>query len=341
MKPLSSEPLDVDPDALAPLLQVMADGQPRSVEELTRKTGAEPASIERGLALLAAAGLKLRHADDRLSCAPFAALDAVAIEAACVCHSLFADVHVAALTDSTNSRLLQAARNGALDAPMTIFATELQSAGRGRMGRSWVSAPGSSLTVSFALSLKRAASMLSGLPLACGLAVRDALLAHGVEAELKWPNDLLAGHGKVGGILVEIHAPSRTQSIVVIGVGLNVYPDAERAHALASRENALPSTDLLSAGAVQPLDRNQLIADIANGLALRLERFASDGFEPMVSAWNAAHAFQDAEVSLIEGGATLVRGIARGTDTQGRLLVETSEGMRTVVVGDVSVRSSA
>ena len=341
MHPPDPNPDSLSDDPLLPLLHVLADGQPRSVTSIALLIGGTEESIERGLAALAGAGLRLVHDNQRVACKAFAALDALAIETACVEHSLPADVHVVALTDSTNSRLLDAARANLLNSSATILATELQSAGRGRMGRTWHSAPGSSLTVSFAFMLERGTAELSGLPLACGLAARDALLRHGVDAELKWPNDLLAGAGKVGGILVEIHAPNRHRSIVVVGVGLNVYADAERAHALSNRESALPSTDLVAAGAKQPLDRNRLIGDLAECLSSRLAKFATDGFEPMVSAWNAAHAFQDLEVSLIEGGTTLVRGIARGADTLGRLQVETPEGMRTVVVGDISVRSVA
>lgn len=341
MDPKHTAPEPFHEDPLAPLLQALADGQPRTVPGLAILTGATHEAIERGLAALAGAGLSLTYENDRVSCSPFAALDAIAIETACVEHSLPADVHVVALTDSTNSRLLDAARANRLGPTATILATELQSAGRGRMGRVWHSTPGASLTVSIALPLRRRASLLSGLPLACGLAAREALFRHGVEAELKWPNDLLAGAGKIGGILVEIHAASEERCIVVVGIGLNVYADEERTHALSSRENSLPSTDLIAAGARQPLDRNRIIGDLADCLSNRLARFAADGFEPMVSAWNAAHAFQDLEVSLIEGGATLVRGIARGADTLGRLQVETEEGMRTIIVGDVSVRPMA
>jgi biotin-[acetyl-CoA-carboxylase] ligase BirA-like protein len=146
-------------------------------------------------------------------------------------------VEVVARLDSTNTRLLERARDvgGDPDADLApcLLVAEEQTAGRGRLGRGWVSAPGRSLT--FSLALPMATLQWGGLSLAVGVALADALdpLAASPAATclaLKWPNDLWlrdaaapAGGRKLGGILIETVAVG-TQRMVVVGVGLNVRP---------------------------------------------------------------------------------------------------------------------
>lgn len=322
------------------LLRLLADGQPRSRAKLADFLESDEEAVQAALEALIKGGLSVSDDAQGLSCAAFVPLDGLTIEAACMAHALDAEVHVSTMIGSTNSTLLAAFRRGESWSGFTILAAEMQLAGRGRKGRVWHAAPGASLAVSFGRVLPLELSALAGFSLLCGLAVYDALLMRGVDVELKWPNDLLGAGGKLGGILIETHQIDNMELGVVIGVGLNVCADAERSHQLAQREQALPASDLCAAGAQHPVDRNQLIADLALCLERRIERFIAHGFGHFVKEWNTLHAFKDEQISLIEDGAVLLSGVARGVDQLGRLVVQTAQGLRTVVAGDVSVRST-
>src|SRR5689334_3411849 len=130
------------------------------------------------------------------------------------------EVRVVERCVSTNDLLLK-------ETQPVLLAAEEQTAGRGRRGRRWHSAPGAGLTFSLSTRLER----LAGLPLAAGIAVARALRALGAgTVELKWPNDLVVGGAKLGGILVQAR-----RGLAVIGVGINVQPDAALARRLDRR----------------------------------------------------------------------------------------------------------
>src|SRR5215472_7765872 len=132
--------------------------------------------------------------------------------------SLWREVRVVAETGSTNADLLAVAREGAREG--VVLAAEAQTAGRGRMGRRWASPPRAGLTFSVLLRPYGVpAALLGWVPLLTGAAVAAAVKAvAAVDTSLKWPNDVLAGDTKLGGILAE-----RSGSAVVVGIGVNVY----------------------------------------------------------------------------------------------------------------------
>ena len=145
-------------------------------------------------------------------------LDAAAVRAAVVRpDGLWRAVEVTELTGSTNADLLALAAAGSPEG--RVLAAEQQSAGRGRLGRAWVAPPRAALTFSLLLRPRDVPRARHGwLPLLAGLATAEAVRAvTRVDARLKWPNDVLAGEGKFGGILAEA-----TADAVVIGIGLNV-----------------------------------------------------------------------------------------------------------------------
>ena len=324
--------------AVLPVLSVLADGVSRSRATLARAAGVSEAEAQSALHLLADCGGALRCSGDRVQWhAAFIPLNeehiAGALGGSCAWH-----VRVAGVIDSTNSALLREARGGVRFAAPRLLAAEVQRAGRGRQGRGWQSSPGASLTVSYGLPVARGIGALSGLSLVCGLAVRDVLAARGVVAQLKWPNDVLIAGKKLAGVLIEVHPLAANASVVVVGVGINIAPlaprepDGNRAH-----DAGMNTTDLHSIGAPR-VDRNLLAIDLASVLAMRLARFEEDGFGAFQSEWNAAHAFRDRPVDLIEAGRALRTGIARGVDAMGRLLLDTPAGAHAVLAGDVSLR---
>jgi BirA family biotin operon repressor/biotin-[acetyl-CoA-carboxylase] ligase len=241
-------------------------------------------------------------------------------------------VEVLATTQSTNADLR--ARIADLTVPL-LLATENQTAGRGRAGRSWHSTPGDSLCFSLAWPLTLSIDRITGLPLAAGVAVADALHQLGWPVQLKWPNDLLLNTAKLGGLLIETVSSSRVTNDgrvwVVIGVGINIHPNPQRDTAIA-----YPTAFLSS----QPLDRNNLLAKMSESLCEMLVEFDRHGLRPFVDRWHALHAYQNQPVTLHEGGQLLHEGVARGINENGCLLLDTAHSQLMISTGDVSLRSA-
>lgn len=242
-------------------------------------------------------------------------------------------VEVVHETGSTNADLL--ARAPLLTAPLLLIA-EHQTAGRGRAGRSWLSAPGDSLTFSLAWRFEggpQRMQRLSGLPLAVGTALAETLGRLGQPVELKWPNDLLKDGDKLAGILVETAAGSDGATWAIVGIGLNlVMPDG-----LEQRiGRAVAAVPWLAR-----MDRDALMAALLDGLAAALARFAQDGFAAFAGRWNLLHAYQGQLVTIIDRGEVLHEGLAAGVDDAGRLLLDTAQGRIAIVAGDVSLRPKA
>lgn len=239
---------------------------------------------------------------------------------------------------STNAELLAALRDQtAATAPATrVLVAQRQTAGRGRLGRTWHAHPGASLTVSVAWPLRRADA--SGLSLAAGVALAQALepqLQAGAElVALKWPNDLWLrdprvdnGGRKLGGILIETTGGPAWRWCV-IGVGLNILPQTEgdfttgQAWLREIDPNATPASTL---------------ARIAPALLHALGRFERLGFEAFLEAFRARDLLRGREVTTTL--PTLGAGRADGIDASGRLLVQDALGVvHAVHAGDVSVR---
>lgn len=163
-------------------------------------------------------------------------------------------------------------------------------------------------------------------------ALRDA----GVEdALLKWPNDLLIGEKKVGGILIELRGESAGPACVVIGIGLNVALGGEvlrQIEAIGTK-----ATDLAGALGAIP-SRNAVAAAVIDCCVLGLTAFEREGLKPFIEEWRAADALRGRAVSVSAADGT-AKGLARGIDLHGALLLETPQGVRRFVSGDVTVRS--
>jgi BirA family biotin operon repressor/biotin-[acetyl-CoA-carboxylase] ligase len=259
-------------------------------------------------------------------------LSSGAIRAQCAESASHVAVEVVAETGSTNADLLSriGTGSGKLQGPILLIA-ERQTAGRGRAGRSWLSAPGATLTFSLAWRFKGPLHKMAGLPLAVGMALAETITSLGVPVQLKWPNDLLRDGKKLAGILVETGADTGDGfTWTVTGVGLNlVLPDEMEAQ--IGREVA-------SAPWLAQMDRNALMAQLLSRLAAVLAEFDDTGFAPFVERWNALHAWQGREVTILDNGAVLQQGRAAGVDAIGRLMLDTSAGRVEVLSGDVSLR---
>ncbi len=237
-----------------------------------------------------------------------------------------ADVRVAGRCASTNSTLL----GGPLERP-ALLAADVQSAGRGRRGRRWHSPAGYGVLFSLGLPLARAPRELSGLSIVAGVAAVRALRALGAaEAALKWPNDLLLGGAKLGGILVETRARG-TGSAAVVGLGLN----HRRAPGLAARlkREVAALEDVL-----RPLPaRSAVIAALAREMLGALRRFDAAGLEPFRGDWDALHAYAGKALRVRLADGRVLAGVAAGLAADGALQLRTRAGLRTVRDGRIAL----
>ncbi|SAK40818.1 biotin--protein ligase [Caballeronia hypogeia] len=252
-------------------------------------------------------------------------------------------------TGSTNADLmeqLRALRRDSTPAPTARVAYS-QTAGRGRRGRAWLAEPGNALLMSVGCVLKRPIEGLSGLSLAIGTAVLDALarlpLTPSARPALKWPNDVLLDDGKLAGILIETawNAPGATA--VVIGIGMNLHGAEQLAAQVddANRQSAstVPgATPAALARAWPDANLTETLAALLNALDAALPRFEAEGFRPFRQRWLDAHAWAGREVALIDQGMEVTRGIASGVDDTGQLQIDAPEGPRTVATGEVTLR---
>ncbi len=234
-------------------------------------------------------------------------------------------IRVVQVTGSTNADLLAEAAAGA--AGGRVLVAETQTAGRGRLGRHWVSPPHTSLAFSVLLRpYDLPPARRSWIPLLAGVAVASALRGYAaVDAWLKWPNDVLVGAAKLAGILAEQH-----RDAIVVGIGINV----------TLRREDLPTaaaTSLLLENAAG-LDREDLLGAVLHELehwylAEAAARDADDSGLRAEYLRRCATIGQQVRVEL-PGGRSLT-GIAAGVDAGGRLVVRTPDGVTAVSAGDV------
>ncbi len=316
-------------------LRLLGDGAMRSGEQIAAALGVTRATVWNAIREAESLGLpvrRLRGQGYRLEAAP-AWLDAGRIQAALGEEALRFRIQVAESVDSTNTRMLAAAADGTPSG--SVLAAELQTGGRGRRGRAWASGLGSSLTFSLLWRFEHGAAGLSGLSLAVGVAVAQALAAAGADGiGLKWPNDVLFQRRKLGGILVELQGDALGPAAAVVGIGINVR--------LTGRVRAQvdqPAADLAEAGC--SADRNVLLAGLLVRLAAVMERFTGEGFAAFEAPFRALHVLhgEAAQVLLPDGRA--LHGVVEGTAGDGALLLRTAGGLMRLHGGEASLRAAA
>ena len=330
-------------DSAERLLGLLADGELHSGERLATALGVTRAAVwklvaelrERGIAVVSheRRGYSLERPVELLT---LAALQRAAGAAGLV---LPVDTSVVFELGSTNA-VLHAAPAPAPGAPRLLFA-ELQTAGRGRRGRDWIAPFGSGLTFSLAWSFAEWPDDLSALGLALGVCVVDALRDLGAAGvELKWPNDIVHQHAKLGGLLLQMRSEAGGPTSVVAGLGLNLDLPA-RAHEALATPGATPVTDLAHACAGLVPGRVEVAACVAGRMLEGLAQFARAGFAPFADDWSRFDSLRDARVTVLRHDGEL-EGIARGTDSDGALRVETAAGvLERVHAGDVSLRRAS
>lgn len=235
-------------------------------------------------------------------------------------------------TGSTSADLLQRARRSQPASPI-LRAALLQSAGRGRLGRRWHASAGAALLFSLAIPMKTAAARIAAATLVCGIGVAEALRAAGVPVALKWPNDLLLDGRKLGGVLCELALDGQGRRTLVVGVGVNLRLDPATRDSIGQPAAALD--EVLPDAASR---REILVGRLATSIVDVLRRFEEDGFVPLQPRFMALFAHRDASVDLFEIGVRVASGRALGVDGEGRLLLETEEGLRICSGGEMTLR---
>lgn len=263
---------------------------------------------------------------------PLEMLDEGGIRSYLAEHRKETPIHLFPVIDSTNRYWME--RYQQLPPSGSCCLAEMQTAGRGRRGRSWHSPFASSLYMSVYWFSDKAMAELMGLSLAIGLEIAQWLEQFGIaDVTVKWPNDIYIGGEKVAGILIEMAGESDGHCHLVVGVGLNLELPAD-----ASEQIDQAFTDL--ARHLNPLPgRNQLAAGLLNATLAALHRYHQQGMDPVVERWQQYDHFAGKPVRLLMGGHA-VEGVARGINHQGALQVETAQGIRPYYGGEISVRGA-
>jgi BirA family biotin operon repressor/biotin-[acetyl-CoA-carboxylase] ligase len=253
--------------------------------------------------------------------------DLASLESALSGTSFAGKLHFSEATGSTNTDALAAARSGAPHG--SVYFTDEQKAGRGRGDHAWHSIAGEGLYVSVLLRPDITAARLPLLPLATGLAAADAIRVNsGMEIDLRWPNDLLIGPRKTGGILVEAQSEGSSVAFAVVGIGINVHQrnfDPSLSTPATSLEletnHRIPRQPLL-VSLLKSLERESLaLADAAaeRSIPARVE---------LASTWVRGR-------SVEVHGPQACTGVTNGLDENGFLLVRTGAGIMTVQTGGI------
>jgi len=313
------------------LLHLLADGEFHSGEVLANQLGVTRASVFNALSGVAGYGVELQRIRGRgyRLARPWQPLERDEILRWLNPDAGQFDIEVMPQAASSNTLLLQRIRNGDISSG-SVLAVELQTAGRGRIGRPWHSSLGNTLTFSLLWRFDCGLNALSGLSLAVGVAIARALELFGAQGVLlKWPNDILTLQGKLGGVLIETQGDMLGPSAVVIGIGLNCALPPNMARQIDQPVSALDEI------CRNMPTRNQLLAAVLRELACVLREFSQDGFAAWRAEWERYHIHRDKPVQLRMADGSAVSGIARGVSNSGELCLETAQGMQRFNSGEV------
>ncbi|WP_162601382.1 biotin--[acetyl-CoA-carboxylase] ligase [Occallatibacter savannae] len=253
--------------------------------------------------------------------------DVAALESAFAQSTYAGKFHYTAITGSTNTDAVAAARSGAPHG--SVFFTDEQTAGRGRGDHGWHSAAGQGLYVSVLLRPSIGIQHMRLIPLVAGLAAAQAIgITAGREVDLRWPNDLLIGERKVGGILVESKTESGTPSFAVVGIGINVHQRS------FDPGLSTPATSLdIEAGRV--INRQVLLISLLESLQHETWALQDPGLRAAITARVAYMSSWISNRRVEVHGPQACIGTTAGLDEHGFLLVRTDQGIVTVQTGGI------
>lgn len=332
-RPAAGVPPPTGGGTLPPLLALLARSDPLTGPELARRLGVSRAAVAARVGRWRRTGLEVDTGPHgyRLR-RPLRPLDPDRVRAGlpAAARRRIGTLEFHWRLDSTSSEL--ARRSAKLPDRSFVFA-EWQSAGRGRRGRTWRSPPATNLQLSCLKRFARGYGVLSGLSLAAGIAAARALADCGVrDIALKWPNDLVHGDAKLGGVLVELGGDPAGACHAIVGVGINVYLPQPVRKALDR-----PCTDLDSLRGTAAPSRDALAAALVTRLVEALDAFDQSGFAAFAEAWAERDALAGRTVH-VDGARGAFDGVAAGVDEHGALKVRDAGAVRRVDSAEVTVR---
>lgn len=322
------------------LLQLLADGEFHSGETLASQLDITRAAIWKLMGGLRELGVQVESHARKGYHLPHAVqlYDVLHISRLLnpPCREQLQRIDVLLTVDSTNQYVSE--HPASSDNRAVLCVAEIQSAGRGRRGRSWLAPFGSGICMSLGYLFNEVPNGFSALTLVVGVALIRALHAVGVtQAKLKWPNDVVIHGRKLAGVLTEMRGESDGPTHVVIGVGCNLrIPDAIRAQLLQANQ---PIVDLHEVLGDKLPDRNALVAQFTSHLLECMGLFSRNGFIAFIHEWGRYDALHNSEVKVLHNEQTLL-GIARGVSEDGSLLIETPQGIQRFTSGEVSLRAT-
>jgi BirA family biotin operon repressor/biotin-[acetyl-CoA-carboxylase] ligase len=230
--------------------------------------------------------------------------------------------------DSTNN--CARALAGCFAAEGTLVIAEEQTAGKGRLGRSWQAHPKENLTFSVILRPTLPAEAMNLLPLYAAVAVAEAVEQEtGIELECKWPNDLMIAGKKTAGILLEGSLKENSVDYIILGIGINVnqvsFPP----------EFGDKATSLKLSGGKE-FDRMSLLREILRRLESRYVSIMDEGFHTILPLWLSRTTMINREISVDQEG-TVVSGVVKGLSPEGALILQTNGSEKTLFAGDVTI----
>lgn len=324
------------------VLAALSDGAVHTSEQLAKRARIPRSSLLKIIASLRELGVEIETEPRQGMRLPRAVdlydkntlLEAMSLTA----RAALARADVLLSVDSTN-RFLAEIEDALPPGAAQLCVAEIQNAGRGRRGRSWLAPFGSGICMSVGWQFAQPPPTFSALSLAVGVATATALRRLGAgDVMLKWPNDIMWKGRKLGGILIEMRGEPAGPAHVVIGIGINMYMPASVRLALAEQQAALVA-DVHEILRERTPTRNIIVAAVVNELIPMLQAFAIEGFAPFHAQWQALDAFAGATVKVING-AQVTLGAERGVDADGALLVEVEGEVRKFVSGEVSLRKT-
>lgn len=322
-------------DTRVEAIRLLSDGRWHSGEDLAQVLGVSRAAVWKRLQGLGEWGLELhavRGRGYRLA-QPLELLDADLIrqQLSPDARAQLAAIDLFPILDSTNAWLM-----AQIGTESRLCLAEYQTSGRGRRGRNWCSPFGANLYLSLAWRFDELPAQFSALGLVVGVALVEALGAMNIQGiGLKWPNDLLWQGRKLAGILIEHRGEGGGPARVVLGLGLNLSMTPMQAEHIDQPWTSLAEVLRVDNRAVP--GRNALCAMIVEALLRALNEFSTQGFAGYARRWMQHDLAQGRPVHLEHGGQ-VIRGIARGIDGDGALLLETEGRKQRFLSGDLSLR---
>ncbi|HCH50374.1 MAG TPA: biotin--[acetyl-CoA-carboxylase] synthetase [Proteus sp.] len=308
------------------LIEILADGQIHSGEQLGEYLGMSRAGINKHIQTLRGWGIEIQTVAGKgyQLDAPMNLLSNDRVNQ----NIKGNPAQVIPVIDSTNQYLIQ--RIAELKSGDVCIA-EYQSAGRGRRGRQWISPFGRNLYLSMYWKLDQGPAAAIGLSLVVGVILAEVLKKLGADGvKVKWPNDLYLNDKKLSGILVELTGKTGDVAHIVTGIGINISMSKNQNEAINQQWVNLEQVGI-------KIDRNNLACEITNALREAFVQFEKQGLSVFIERWKSLDNFMNRRVKLIIGEKEIF-GIAKGINEQGALLLEQDNQIIPYIGGEISLR---